>query len=51
MKKILFYFIFVIILIFTMPIIFTNQFKTEEVSSQEEPVVYEKFDYGEYTTI
>ena len=48
MKKLIFYFVFVIILIFTMPIIFTNQFKTEEVIS---PKVEEKFDYGQYSTI
>ncbi len=48
MKKLIFYFAFVIILIFTMPIIFTNQFKTEEVIS---PKVEEKFDYGQYSTI
>lgn len=48
MKKLIFYFIFVIILIFTMPIVFTNQFKTEEVSTEK---VEEKFDYGQYTTI
>lgn len=34
MKKIIFYFVFVIILIFTMPIVFTNKFETKEVSSQ-----------------
>ena len=33
MKKILFYFCFVIILIFTMPIVFTNKFETKEVVS------------------
>lgn len=49
MKKILFYIIFVIILIFTMPIVFTNQFKTKEVNSEE--VVEEKFDYGKYNKI
>lgn len=48
MKKLIFYFIFVIILIFTMPIVFTNPFKTEEVSTEK---VEEKFDYGQYTTI
>lgn len=48
MKKLLFYFVFVIVLIFTMPIIFTNQFKTEEVSTE---IIEEKFDYGEYTNI
>lgn len=49
MKKLLFYFIFIIILIFTMPIIFTNQFQAEEVLSEQ--VVEEKFDYGEYNNI
>lgn len=49
MKKLLFYFIFIIILVFVMPIIFTNKFKTEEVSTEE--VVDEKFDYGEYSII
>lgn len=50
MKKIIFYFFFVIILIFAMPLIFTNQFKTEEVlsSDMEEE---EKFDYGDYSQI
>ncbi len=48
MKKIMFYFCFVIILAFTMPIVFTNQFKTEEVISKE---IDEKFDYGEYSEI
>lgn len=50
MKKLIFYFAFVIILIFTMPIIFTNQFKTEEVSTKK-TIDEEKFDYGEYTNI
>lgn len=49
MKKILFYFCFVIILIFAMPIIFTNQFKTEEVLSDK--INDEKFDYGDYSII
>lgn len=48
MKKILFYFCFVVILIFCMPILFTNKFKTEEVISEE---MEEKFDYGEYNKI
>lgn len=50
MKKLLFYFIFIIILIFAMPIIFTNQFKTNETSTKEVPIE-EKFDYGEYSVI
>ena len=50
LKKILYYAIFVVILIITMPIVFTNQFnKTEEVVSNE--VVEEKFDYGDYNKI
>lgn len=49
MKKILFYTIFIIILVITMPIIFTNQFKTQEVVSNE--IVDEKFDYGQYSNI
>lgn len=49
MKKILFYFIFIIILIFAMPIVFTNQFKTQEAVSTD--IVEEKFDYGKYSTI
>ena len=35
MKKLIFYFAFVIVLTFTMPIIFTNKFETKEVVSQE----------------
>lgn len=49
MKKIIFYFVFVIILIFTMPIVFTNKFETKEVVSQN--IVEEKFDYGDYNMI
>lgn len=45
MKKIIFYLIFIIILTFCMPIIFTNPFKTEETAAEE------KFDYGEYSNI
>ncbi len=53
MKKILFYSIFIIILIFTMPIVFTNQFETKETSSDEviEEIPEEKFDYGQYSNI
>ncbi len=49
MKKIIFYVIFVIFLIFTMPIIFTNKFETKEVLSSD--IESEKFDYGDYSTI
>lgn len=47
MKKIIFYLIFIIILTFCMPLIFTNPFKTEETVAEET----EKFDYGEYSNI
>ena len=47
MKKIVFYLIFIIILTFTMPLIFTNPFKTEETVANE----IEKFDYGKYSSI
>ena len=50
MKKIIFYFCFVIVLIFTMPIIFTDKFKTEEVFSNE--VLEEmNLNYGEYSKV
>lgn len=49
MKKILFYLVFIIIITFSMPLIFTNPFKTEEVMSNE--FVEEKYDYGLYSTI
>lgn len=52
MKKILLYFIFVIILMITMPIVFTDNFKpTEETSTEEVPVEYEKANYGDLSTI
>lgn len=42
------YIIFVIILIFAMPIVFTNPFdKTEEVSSEEVPQAFPKANYGD----
>lgn len=47
MKKIVFYLIFIIILTFAMPLIFTNPFKTEETVANE----IEKFDYGKYSSI
>ena len=53
MKKIILYFLFVVILIFTMPIVFTDRFnQTEEVSGSgvEEPQ-YEKANYGDLSTI
>ena len=36
MKKILFYLIFIILITFLMPLIFTNPFKTEEVVAEDE---------------
>lgn len=47
MKKIVFYLIFILILTFTMPLIFTNPFETKETMSEE----IEKFDYGKYNNI
>lgn len=47
MKKIIFYLIFILILTFAMPLIFTNPFETEETVAEET----EKFDYGEYSNI
>ena len=46
MKKILFYFLFIIILTFIIPLFFTNKFKTEEVFSEENMIIKE-FNYGE----
>lgn len=44
--------IFVVILVLTMPIVFTNQFdKTKEVSSEEVQETYEKANYGDLSTI
>lgn len=48
MKKILFYFIFVVVLTFVMPILFTKKFKTEDVVSEK---IIEDFDYGEYSNL
>ncbi len=47
MKKIIFYLIFILILTFAMPLIFTNPFETEETVAEET----EKFDYGKYSNI
>lgn len=52
MKKIILYFLFVVILIFAMPIAFTDKFDTEEVSSDEmEQQQYEKANYGDLSKI
>lgn len=47
MKKIIFYLIFILILTFAMPLIFTNPFQTEETVAEE----IDKFDYGKYSNI
>ena len=47
MKKIIFYLVFILILTFAMPLIFTNPFETEETVAEET----EKFDYGQYSNI
>lgn len=52
LKKIILYGIFVIILIFTMPIVFTNQFQeTQEVSTEETKGTFEKANYGDLSII
>ena len=54
MKKLLLYFLLTIIVIFCLPIIFTNPFKLEEVNSDivsTQNLVEEKFDYGKYSNI
>lgn len=54
MKKLCLYFILIILLIFCLPIVFTNPFKTEEVVSNqviEEKIMEKSFDYGEYSNI
>lgn len=54
MKKIFLYVIFVIVLFFTMPIVFTNPFETQETGAEEkneENLVYEKANYGDLATI
>ena len=45
MKKIFLYLFLIIILALTLPIVFTNEFKTEETVAEE------KFDYGEFNEI
>lgn len=53
LKKLFFKIIFIIVMAFILPILFTKQFKTNEVSTNE--VVNEEtkkvFDYGAYNTI
>lgn len=52
MKKILMYIVFVIVLMITMPIVFTDNFsKTEQTSTQETTPTYEKADYGDLNII
>lgn len=54
MKKLLLYFLLIILVIFCLPILFTNPFESEEVIAEEvriENIIEEKFDYGEYSNI
>jgi len=52
LKKIILYILFIIILIFSMPIIFTNPFNNiEETSSKKVEQIYEKADYGDFNII
>lgn len=50
MKKIIFYLVFIIVITFCMPLIFTNPFKTEETVAEEVETL-EKFDYGNFSNI
>ena len=53
MKKIIVYFLFILILIFTMPVVFTNKFENVKEVSSENIIEnqYKKADYGEMSTI
>lgn len=53
MKRCFLYGIFVMVLFFTVPIVFTNPFETEETvaKEQQEKPVYEKANYGDLATI
>lgn len=54
MKKLLFYFIFIIIMIFAMPMIFTNTFeKKDDISAnaKAENIIINNYDYGEISHI
>lgn len=53
MKKLFFYFLFIIAMIFAMPVIFTNTFETKEVSSNkiEENPIINNYDYGSLNTV
>lgn len=51
MKKLLLNIIFIVVMAFLLPILFTKQFRTTEVSTNEVEEVKKVFDYGEYNTI
>jgi len=51
LKKIILYFLIIILICFFIPVIFTTKFKTEEVSTNKEETQEEKYDYREYNTI
>lgn len=52
MKKIIVYFVFIVILVFTMPIVFTDNFNNvEETSAEEINGGVEKADYGDLSII
>ena len=55
MKKLLLYFGLFILIVFCLPIIFTNEFKTEEVSSEDIANNLNEnnidFDYGNFNDI
>lgn len=49
MKKVAFYLIFIVVLIITMPIVFTNKFQTEEAMSEK--LIDFNYDYDRFTNI
>lgn len=53
MKKLFFYFCFIITMVFAMPIIFTNTFETRETMSNniEENIIMNNYNYGDLNTI
>ena len=51
MKKLILNVIFIVIIAFLLPILFTKQFRTTEVYTKEVQEVKKVFDYGEYNTI
>jgi len=51
LKKIILYFLIIILISFLIPVIFTSKFKLQEASNNKEEIEPQKYDYGEYSTI